>query len=619
MAALKNEIYSLIDSIIDQEDELNKLVYTKDNQSLLSNINKNKQRIDSLSSFISKESQLAEEKIAILNEEIYSLQNEIANLNHPNTQYSQKDFDQNLIKEKFISKTIKIHENELIQIEENLKLLKEEKLSSSNELLNLMSLRENYEELIKFRAKYIFNSSKIKKNNNEKKTENNQNLTEIDLINMNFNEKKVNIEYHDILNIQSISKLCNFIYKIISSNIVANFSSLLIELNLKSVIFSCIDTAFNKFIKNNCNFSINKSNAFIRDISVNIVNSDIKISSIFIEPQFEILLKYIIKLFSVEKTINDELKFVNNDYPYNKNLLKNKKENILNKINDCNKQKKNIETEKQKIKNDCKKMKNYMDKMQEYKNILKIKESEIKKIKNEFSSTQNIYQGQINSLQNMNIKLEKEYNNEDLKHKKEKINQQIEFLFKGIKDKIKNINDNEQKNNFINELIQDIDKCLENDGNLRNNNNSYKTYNIKINDHFSNSSRIQNNNVEINEELNKIINENINNSNDNDEENEEISISDDFLSSYNSFDDINQEPKTNKLNKNMNYQNIIKSKKNKVTEKKLKNPKNLSLEIGKKGILDENDKSKDNTLSNKNLNINHKNYLKLSECFKFNN
>ena len=598
---------------------MNKCINIKGNKSIISNISKNKQRIDSLSSFISKESQLAEEKIAILNEEIYSLQNEIANLNHPNTQYSQKDFDQNLIKEKFISKTIKIHENELIQIEENLKLLKEEKLSSSNELLNLMSLRENYEELIKFRAKYIFNSSKIKKNNNEKKTENNQNLTEIDLINMNFNEKKVNIEYHDILNIQSISKLCNFIYKIISSNIVANFSSLLIELNLKSVIFSCIDTAFNKFIKNNCNFSINKSNAFIRDISVNIVNSDIKISSIFIEPQFEILLKYIIKLFSVEKTINDELKFVNNDYPYNKNLLKNKKENILNKINDCNKQKKNIESEKQKIKNDCKKMKNYMDKMQEYKNILKIKESEIKKIKNEFSSTQNIYQGQINSLQNMNIKLEKEYNNGDLKHKKEKINQQIEILFKGIKDKIKNINDNEQKNNFINELIQDIDKCLENDGNLRNNNNSYKTYNIKINDHFSNSSRIQNNTVEINEELNKIIKENINNSNDNDEENEEISISDDFLSSYNSFDDINQEPKTNKLNKNMNYQNIIKSKKNKVIEKKLKNPKNLSLEIGKKGILDENDKSKDNTLSNKNLNINHKNYLKLSECFKFNN
>jgi hypothetical protein len=71
--------------------------------------------------------------------------------------------DQNLIKEKVILKTIKLHENELIQVEENLKLLKEEKISSSNELLNLMSLRENYEELIKIRAKYIFNTSKIKK------------------------------------------------------------------------------------------------------------------------------------------------------------------------------------------------------------------------------------------------------------------------------------------------------------------------------------------------------------------------------------------------------------------------------------------------------------------------
>ena len=78
------------------------------------------------------------------------------------------------------------------------------------------------------------------------------------------------------------------------------------------------------------------------------MNSDIKISNLFIEPQFEILLKYIFKLFSVEKNINDELKFVNNDYSYNKNILKNKKDNILNKINDCNKQKRNIENEKQK-------------------------------------------------------------------------------------------------------------------------------------------------------------------------------------------------------------------------------------------------------------------------------
>ena len=345
MNELKNEIYTLIDNIIKQEDELNKCLNKKGNKSILSNISKNKQRIDSLSSFISKETKLSEEKIKILDEEIASIKNEISNLNHPNTLYNQKDLDQNLIKEKFIIKTIKLHENELNQIEENLKLLKEEKLSSSNELLNLMSLRENYEELIKQKAKYIFNSSKIKKNISEKS--NNINA-ELDL--NKFKDNKITIEYHDILNIQSITKLCNFIYKIISTNIVANFSSLLIELNLKNVILSCIESAYNKFIKNNFHYSKNKTCDFLRDISVNIVNSGIKINNLFVEPQFEILLKYIFKLFSIEKTINDELKFINNDYANNKNILKNKKENILNKINDYKKQKKILKWKNKKLK-----------------------------------------------------------------------------------------------------------------------------------------------------------------------------------------------------------------------------------------------------------------------------
>ena len=613
MSSLKNEIYSLIDSIIKQEDELNNLIYTKDNETLISNISKNKQRIDTLSSFILKETQLAEEKIKILNEEIFSLQNEISNFNLTKIQFSQKDLDQNLIKEKFINKTINLHENELNQIEENLKLLKEEKISSSNELLNLMSLRENYEELIKNRAKFIFNSSKIKKSIIDQNNEN-RILNELDLNNINdninVNANQINIEYHDILNIQSIPKVSNFIYKIISSNIVANFSSLLIELNLKTVILSCIDSAYNKLIKNNFQYSKHKINTFIRDISVNIVNSDIKINSLFIEPQFEILLKYIFKLFSIEKIINDELKFVNKDYAYNKNILKNKKESILNKINDCNKQKKIIENEKIKIEQDCKVMKNYSDKSKENKNIIKIKENEINKIKNELSATQNKYQNQINSLIKTNKNLEKEYNKDDLKFKKENINKQIDYLFQGIKTKIKSIKDIEQKNNLINDMIQDINKCLENDGNTNYNNN---TCNIKINDYYSHSSRIQNNsnNLGINDELNKIINDN----NDN-EENEEIS--DELLSSYNSLDDLNKEIKNNKKNENNNYQNIIKNKRNKEV-KNLKNPKKkLSLETKINSLFDESLKNKNNNLSNKNLNIKHPNYLKLSECFKFN-
>ena len=653
MNIIKNKIYSLIDNIIKQEDELEKCLHKKDNQIILSNISKNKQRIESLSSLISKETRLSEDKIKILNEEILSLQKEISNINQPNTNFTQKDLDQNLIKEKFINKTLKLHQDELNQIEENLKLLKEEKLASSNELLNLMSLRENYEELIKERSKYIFKSQKIKKSLIDK-SENN--ITEIDLNRLtdnNFDISKTNIEYHDIINIQSINKLSNFLYKIISSNIVSTFSSLLIELNLKNVILSCIENAHNKFMKNNFHYTKNKTNSFIREISVNIVNSDIKISNIFIEPQFEILLKLTFKLFSIEKIINDELKFVNNDYTSNKNILKNKKEIIITKINDCISQKKIIENEKLKIRNDCNMSKNYFDKVQEYKNMINLKKREIQKIQNELLVTQKMYQNQINNLQNANKKLENTYNNIDMKYKIEKINQQIEYLFKGIKTKIKNINDINIKNNFINEMIQDIDKCLDNSEmggtNLSlkykdNSNNNLNLNNLRINeDFYSNTSRNYNN-IEINDELNKIINSNINSYNEyeisrinkNDEKNfdknaENDEMSDDFLSSYNSFDDLKQEIKSNKYNlknnKNSEYQKFMSKNKNN-SKNNLKAEKSLNKLVnnnnkGRKSLVMEKSLTpishKENSFSNKNFNLNHTNYLKLSECLKFSN
>ena len=637
--SLKNEIYSLIDKIIEQEDELNRCKNNKDNQNILSNISKNKQRIDSLSSLIVKDSQIAEEKIKILTEEILGMESEISNSDRPNTNFTQKDLDQNLIKEKFILKTIKIHENELIQIDENLKLLKEEKLSSSNELLNLMSLRENYEELIKTRSKYIFKSSKLKKNIYEK-TE--SNITEIDLNKLNdnnFDINKTKLEYHDLLNIQSINKLSNFIYKIISSNIVATFSSLLIDLNLKNVILSCIENAYNKFNKNNFHFTYNKANSFIREISVNIVNSDIKISNLFIEPQFEILLKYIFKLFSIEKTINDELKFVNNDYTYNKNSLKAKKENIINKLNDYNKQKKLLESEKAKIKNDCKLTQNYFGKIKEYKDMIKMKENEIKQIKNELLVTQNMYQGQINNLKNSNYNLENRYNNINSKYKIENINQQIDFLFKDIKKRIKNVEENE-KNNLIKEMIHDIDKCLENDSNLTYNKNI--NYNINDFDGFSNISKNQSN-IEANEKLNNLMNKNINNeheidsnvkfTNENDIEDKrknitqnEDNMSDDLLSSYNSLDDFNLNTKSkNFINENDDYNDYINRTNNKSNKRNsnnndiyMKNKDKKLKVVGSEKIMYPLINNKKNSFSKENLNINHTNYLKLSECFKLN-
>ena len=582
---IKNEINILIDNILKQEDELNKYINASNNKSTLNSITRNNQRIDNLSNLIKKETKIAEDKIKSLEEEIFQYQKQINEINEPKVKYKKKDLEQNLIKEKFLLKTIGIHQIEMNQLIENLKLLKEEKLMISNDLINLMSLRENFEDIIKTRAKYIF---KIRKktplSNKSSKHYNKENTDEIvgDVININMNMEENNnnninindikIEYHDILNITSINKLCNYIYKIIATNIVSNFSSLLIELNLKNIIFSCVENAFNKYIKNNQNLIItNKiTNLLIREISVNIVNYNIKINNIFIQPQFELLLKCIFKLFSLEKKINEGLKFVNNDYVFNKNALKEKKFEIEKKINECIKQRKELNIEKNKINNDCNLSNDYLKKIDEIKNIINIKENEIKKIKEELNLSLSVYQGQMDELIQENKNLENKYNNNNFKYKIENINQQIDFLFQGIKSKLKEINDPNQKDLLIQDMIQDINNSLESNNNF---NKSHIIYNNLIN--------IDDNNIK------------------NEEENED----NDMLSSYNSLNLENQVPI------NIYYKKIGK----KIIKNKFDSDKGLNNKNQRHNVINVNNVNKE-TLDKYN-----QHYLKLSECFQFNN
>ena len=587
---IKNEINILIDNILKQEDELNKYINASNNKSTLNSITRNNQRIDNLSNLIKKETKIAEDKIKSLEEEIFQYQKQINEINEPKVKYKKKDLEQNLIKEKFLLKTIGIHQIEMNQLIENLKLLKEEKLMISNDLINLMSLRENFEDIIKTRAKYIFKIRKktpLSRINN--KDYNKENTDEIvgDVININMNMEENNnnninindikIEYHDILNITSINKLCNYIYKIIATNIVSNFSSLLIELNLKNIIFSCVENAFNKYIKNNQNLIItNKiTNLLIREISVNIVNYNIKINNIFIQPQFELLLKCIFKLFSLEKKINEGLKFVNNDYVFNKNALKEKKFEIEKKINECIKQRKELNIEKNKINNDCNLSNEYLKKIDEIKNIINIKENEIKKIKEELNLSLSVYQGQMDELIQENKNLENKYNNNNFKYKIENINQQIDFLFQGIKSKLKEINDPNQKDLLIQDMIQDINNSLESNNNFNNNN-------------FNKSHIIYNNLINIDD--NNIKNE---------EENED----NDMLSSYNSLNLENQVPV------NIYYKKIGK----KIIKNKFDSDKGLNNKNQRHNVINVNNVNKE-TLDKYN-----QHYLKLSECFQFNN
>ena len=589
---LKNVINILIDKILIQEDELNKYTNIKDNQILLSTISKNNERIEALSNLIEKEKNIAEEKIKNIEEKKFGFQQEILKLIEPKVKYHQKDFEQNLIKEKFLIKTINIHENEIDSINENLRMLKEEKIIVSNDLLNLMNLRESLEDIIKIKANKIF---KIRKKVSPNKKpdydefdndKNNYIENNLNLDNDNINIEQIRIETHDILNIPSVNKLSNYIYKIIATNIASNFTSLLIELNLKNIIYSCLENGFNKYIKNNKNLKGNKASNFIRELSVNIVNYNLKTSNIFIQPQFELLLKCIFKLFSLEKTINSELKFVNNDYNFNKNILKNKKLDIEKKINDCSKQKADLASEKKLIQNDCDIMENYLNKINELKNSVNIQENEIKRIMEELNLSLSVYQKQIDGLSEENINLENKFKNYDFSYKIENINKQIDFLFKGIKTKIHEINDKEEKDKLINDMIEDINNCLEPNNNI-NIHNKYNSNNLL---NFNSIPNIKKNINYIKYEDAKKL------------EDDEISENE-LLSSYNSLNIFN----------NANKENIYHKKSAKKDSKKL----NFRLETD--DIPEQKFNNEHHSFINSSNNNHHPHYLKLSDFFQFNN
>ena len=207
--------------------------------------------------------------------------------------------------------------------------------------------------------------------------------------------------------------------------------------------------------------------------------------------------------------------------------------------------------------------KNYLAKIEEVKNIMKLKENEIKKIKEELNLSLSVYQGQINELNLENENLENKYNNNNFKYKIENINKQIDFLFQGIKSKFKEIQDPNQKNELIRDFIQDINNCLES-------------------------------NNDFNYNKSQIIYDNLINIEKNDEENSE----NDMLSSYNSIN-VEQGPV------NVYYK--------KIGKKIAKN--RFNSEMGENNRY----KNKKHSIINTNLDKYHQHYLKLSECFQFNN
>ena len=270
----------------------------------------NLQQINSLKLQIKENKQSFLSKTNSIKEEIIHLKNELTTLKRPDIDNNKILLEQNLIKQKLTSNMISIYKEEFDSIKENINMLEEEYNYCNTQLYNLISIKDNYEEIIKENSIYIFKNLMISYDQSTGQSVS-YNLVGDQSLCFIFddNRNNIKIEIYDVNNIQNLSKFVNYIYKMLSSHI----TSLNNENNIKAIIFSKIGEIFSDFKDNKYN-----GEKLVKKIAYSIAVSDDKIHNFIIIPRLEQLLKYIIKIFSLEKTITDYMQFINKDYSYNK-------------------------------------------------------------------------------------------------------------------------------------------------------------------------------------------------------------------------------------------------------------------------------------------------------------
>jgi hypothetical protein len=388
---------------------------------------KNNDDIKSLTALIKKNNLECNSKISKIQKEIIELKEKKNNIKVPNCKYTKRDIEQNLIKQKLLSNTINLYKEEFDSNKENLLLLEEEYNNSELQLLNLISLKDNYEEIIKENSKYIFQNLMISYDQNMGQSISANSFEDTSHIFLFNNNTNLKIEAYDINNIQNLPKFSNMIYKILSSHV----ASLLTEKNIKALIFSSIEEIYYNFIDNKIT-----ADDFVKKIAFNISTSDVNIHNFIVKSRFELLLKYIIKTLSLEKIINNIMSFLNKEYSYNKKILEKNEEKIKQKIQQLTK-----------------------DKIEQNKNYIIIEKE------------YNIKVDSLNKIEKINLEIkrkEEEIKNEGKKYKLLEINQ---------KRKINKLNKISKKNSDIYLKESDIQKTIQN---IQKNINNL-SYNIRKN------------------------------------------------------------------------------------------------------------------------------------------
>ena len=383
----------------------------------------NSKNINDIKSLIKKSNSRCKTKINKYKNDILILKKQISEIEIPDCKYTQKDKEQNLIKQKLLSNTINLYQEEFDSNKENILLLEEEYNNCSLQLYNFISLKDNYEESIKDNSKYIFKNLMISIDQNTGQSISNYSMEESSLL--FFNDKNnIIIQFYDINNIQNLAKFSNMIYKILSSNI----TSLITETNMKSIIFSTIEGVYYDFIEN----KINAEN-FVKKIAKNISTSNDKIYNFIILSRFELLLKYIIKTFSLEKVINDLMKFINNDYSNNKKIFENNEEEIKLKIQKLTKEKIEYNKTYSIIEKEYNKKMVSLNKVEKLKKEILKKEEEIKNEEEKYKIFEINQRKKINRLENINKTFDIYLNESDI----QKTIQDIQRNINNLSDQIK--------------------------------------------------------------------------------------------------------------------------------------------------------------------------------------
>ena len=382
-----------------------------------------------------------------------NITNEIINMN----KRQEKDLSENI-------NNIKLKIN---QTDEILKMLKEEKDSTTNQLINIISCKESIDALIKFNHYLIKNYIKEKNEN----TESNEIINDEEIYNKNKWEEPIHLFFYEICSLDSeqFSKGFNdIIIDIFDINNMPIYKNQKNNLELSEMTSrkkgnnnlnrDINSFSISKILKKEFEFfvKINKNNNLINNESIaknflekisNIVINKLKLivnkknnSEKFAEINKNIIiyLAYYVKSLFYGKIINSSVKFIKKEYKSNKKEIKNINNELIVEVKKLELKQRDIHHQINKNELEIKIIQKEYHKKQIIDNLKNENTSHLSKNEQEYlqicSNINNLLL-QKEEIKSLNEKINSEFNikNEEINKDKSKLNNEIADIDKEIK------------------------------------------------------------------------------------------------------------------------------------------------------------------------------------------